>query len=55
MKTGIYTFARAGIHPITKEVITPHQRLLNLIEETELADQPAPGVFAVLQNQILRR
>ena len=47
MEIGICTFADVGTHPITKEVITPHQRLLNLIEEIELADQLALDVFAI--------
>jgi len=47
MEIGICTFADVGIHPVTKEVITPHQRLLNLIEEIELADQLGLDVFAI--------
>lgn len=47
MEIGICTFADVGTHPITKEVITPHQRLLNLIEEIELADQLGLDVFAI--------
>ena len=47
MEIGICTFADVGIHPITKEVITPHQRLLNLIEEIELADQLGLDIFAI--------
>lgn len=47
MEIGICTFADVGIHPITKHVITPHQRLLNLIEEIELADQLGLDVFAI--------
>src|SRR5215203_707580 len=47
MEIGICTFADIGTHPITKEVITPHQRLLNLIEEIELADQLGLDVFAI--------
>lgn len=47
MEIGICTFADVGTHPITKEVITPHQRLLNLIEEIELADQVGLDVFAI--------
>ena len=47
MEIGIYTFADVGTHPITKEVITPQQRLINLMEEIELADQVGLDVFAV--------
>lgn len=47
MEIGICTFADVGIHPVTKEKIDPHQRLLNLIEEIELADQLGLDVFAI--------
>lgn len=47
MEIGICTFADVGRHPLTKEIITPHQRLLNLIEEIELADQLGLDVFAI--------
>jgi probable LLM family oxidoreductase len=47
MEIGICTFADVGTHPITKEVIDPHLRLLNLIEEIELADQVDLDVFAI--------
>jgi probable LLM family oxidoreductase len=47
MEIGVYTFADLGTHPITKQTITPHQRMLNLIEEIELADQLGLDVFAV--------
>src|SRR5215216_2381382 len=47
MEIGICTFADVGTHPVTKEVITPHQRLSNLIEEIELADQLGLDVFAI--------
>jgi probable LLM family oxidoreductase len=47
MEIGICTFADVGTHPVTKEVITPHQRLLHLIEEIELADQLGIDVFAI--------
>ncbi len=39
MEIGIYTFADVGTHPITGKTITPHQRMQNLMEEIELADQ----------------
>jgi probable LLM family oxidoreductase len=47
MEIGIYTFGDTGIHPLTKQVITPQQRIRNLIEEIELADQVGLDVFAV--------
>src|SRR5436190_1024252 len=47
MEIGIYTFADVGIHPITKEIVTPKERIPNLIEEIELADQVGLDVFAV--------
>jgi probable LLM family oxidoreductase len=46
MEIGIYTFADVGTHPLTKETITPRQRLLNLMEEIELADEVGLDVFA---------
>jgi probable LLM family oxidoreductase len=47
MEIGICTFADVGAHPLTKEIITPHQRLLNLLEEIELADQLGLDIFAI--------
>lgn len=47
MEIGICTFADVGTHPLTKETITPYQRLRNLMEEMELADQLGLDVFAV--------
>jgi len=47
MEIGVYTFADLGIHPNTKANITPHQRMVNLIEEIEVADQLGLDVFAV--------
>jgi probable LLM family oxidoreductase len=47
MEIGIYTFGDAGTHPVTKQVITPQQRISNLIEEIELADKVGLDVFAV--------
>lgn len=47
MEIGICTFADVGTHPVTKQTISPHQRLLNLIEEIELADQLGLDVFAI--------
>jgi probable LLM family oxidoreductase len=47
MEIGICSFADVGTHPLTKETIDPHQRLLNLLEEIELADQLGLDVFAI--------
>lgn len=47
MEIGICTFADVGTHPVTKEIITPHQRLHDLIEEIELADQLGLDIFAI--------
>jgi probable LLM family oxidoreductase len=47
MEIGICTFGDVGTHPISNETTTPHQRLLNLLEEIELADQLGLDVFAV--------
>src|SRR5882672_6524160 len=47
MEIGVYTFADIGTHPITKQTITPRQRMLNLLEEIELADQLGLDVFAI--------
>ncbi|MGI8599771.1 MAG: LLM class flavin-dependent oxidoreductase [Chitinophagaceae bacterium] len=47
MEIGICTFADVGTHPLTKEKTDPFQRLQNLIEEIELADQLGLDVFAV--------
>ncbi|HET6993446.1 MAG TPA: LLM class flavin-dependent oxidoreductase [Chitinophagaceae bacterium] len=47
MEIGVYTFADLGTHPVTKETISPRQRMINLLEEIELADQLGLDVFAV--------
>jgi len=47
MEIGVYTFADLGTHPETKETISPSQRMQNLMEEIELADQLELDVFAV--------
>ncbi|MGH2648177.1 MAG: LLM class flavin-dependent oxidoreductase, partial [Ginsengibacter sp.] len=47
MEIGIYTFADVAIHPITGKVITPYQRMLNLMQEIELSDQVGLDVFAI--------
>ncbi|HEY1872750.1 MAG TPA: LLM class flavin-dependent oxidoreductase [Chitinophagaceae bacterium] len=47
MEIGIYTFADIDTHPVTKQTITPRQRMVNLLEEIEMADQLGLDVFAV--------
>lgn len=47
MEIGICSFADIGQDPITLQTITPHQRLQNLLEEIELADQVGLDVFAL--------
>ena len=47
MEIGICTFADVGTHPVSKQTIAPHERLRNLMEEIELADQLGLDVFAV--------
>jgi probable LLM family oxidoreductase len=47
MEIGVYTFADLGTHPVTKQTISPYQRMMNLMEEIELADQLGHDVFAV--------
>src|SRR5919199_739028 len=47
MEIGIYTFADIAPDPETGHTIAAHQRILNLMEEIELADQVGLDVFAV--------
>jgi probable LLM family oxidoreductase len=47
MELGIYTFGEATPDPGTGRTISPHQRLRDLIEEIELADQVGLDVFGV--------
>jgi probable LLM family oxidoreductase len=47
MEIGVYTFADLGMHPVTKEKLSPQQRMQNLMEEVELADQLGLDVFAI--------
>src|SRR5260370_36823465 len=47
MELGFYTFADVMPSPQTGETISPAQRLRNLIEEIELADQVGLDVFGV--------
>lgn len=47
MELGIYTFAEATPDPETGKTISPAQRMCNLLEEIELADQVGLDVFGV--------
>jgi probable LLM family oxidoreductase len=47
VELGVYTFAEVGTDPVTGEVVDPHRRLEELIEEIELADQVGLDVFGV--------
>ena len=47
MELGIYTFAELTPDPETGRTISPAERLRNLIEEIELADQVGLDVFGV--------
>lgn len=47
MELGLYTFADVMLSPQSGEMISPVQRLRNLMEEIELADQVGLDVFGV--------
>ena len=47
MELGLYTFGDIGADPVTGETIGPGQRLQNLVEEIELADQVGLDVFGL--------
>ena len=47
MELGVYTFAEATPDPKTGQVVSPERRLLDLLEEIELADQVGLDVFGV--------
>jgi probable LLM family oxidoreductase len=47
VELGIYTFAEMTPDPATGRIVSPHQRLRDLIEEIELADQVGLDVFGV--------
>ncbi|GEO03527.1 luciferase [Adhaeribacter aerolatus] len=47
MELGIYTFVEVGPDPVTGEKVNAHQRLRNLMEEIQLADQVGLDVFGV--------
>lgn len=47
MELGIYTFAEATPDPVSGQTVSPQQRLKDLMEEIELADQVGLDVFGV--------
>jgi len=47
MELGLYTFADVGTDPVTGDTVSPAQRLRNLVEEIELADQLGLDVFGL--------
>jgi probable LLM family oxidoreductase len=47
MELGIYTFAEVGPDPLTGKAVNVHERVRNLMEEIELADQVGLDVYAV--------
>ncbi len=47
MELGVYTFAENSPDPVTGESITAQERMQNLLEEIELADQVGLDVFGV--------
>ena len=47
MEIGLYTFAELSPDPRTGDAITPHERVRDLMEEIELADQVGLDVFGV--------
>src|SRR5512141_880012 len=47
MELGLYTFAEATADPTTGRTISPAERLRNLLEEAELADQLGLDVYGV--------
>ena len=47
MEIGLYTFAELYPDPHTGELISPEQRMKNLMEEVELADQLGLDVFGI--------
>jgi len=47
MELGIYTFAEVGPDPLTGQPVDAHQRMRNLMEEIQLADQLGLDVYAV--------
>ena len=47
MELGLYTFADVGTDPVTGAKVGPAERLRNLVEEIELADQLGLDFFGL--------
>jgi len=47
MEIGVYTFVENTPDPVTRQMLSPAQRLRDLIEEVELADQVGLEVFGI--------
>lgn len=47
MEVGLYTFGDVGTDPVSGHVVGPQERLNNLMEEIELADQVGLDVFGL--------
>ncbi len=47
MELGIYTFAELRADPVSGQIVSPSQRLRDLMEEVELADQVGLEVFGI--------
>lgn len=47
MELGITTFVENTPDPVTGKLLSPHQRMMNLMEEVQLADQVGLDVFAI--------
>lgn len=47
MELGIYSFAEVGTDPLTGKAVSAQERISNLMEEIELADQLGLDVYAV--------
>ncbi len=47
MELGLYTFGDVGKDPVTGHVVTPAERLRNLVEEIGLADEAGLDVFGL--------
>jgi hypothetical protein len=47
MELGLYSFAEATPDPVTGHVVSPAERLRDLLEEIELTEQVGLDVFGV--------
>lgn len=47
MEIGITTFVENTPDPATGKLLSPHERMMNLLEEVELADQVGLDIFAI--------